>query len=331
MTDRASTAPQTAAETRQETPFPIAVRRAMSEWLLPSWTMRRSPWAPAAGLLYVATIGALGGLRVDHVFLGMLGLLDLYNEKTRLFLRAFSPLILTGAIFDGMRYFYWEGIAGRVHVAEPYLLERAWFSVGGRTLNELFLEHHWPALDLACGFAYLVFVGEYVGLAILLFFRGREDAAQTFARCFLLVNVMGFATYFVYPAAPPWYVTAYGFGPARMHIEPAAAAAQRFDALLGTHLFADMYGRGIDVFGAFPSLHVSYPLIAALLAFRLRELKWARAPAVLFFLLMCLSAVYLQHHYLIDVLLGIAYALVALGAVSALERRAGGRPSGAPA
>ncbi len=273
------------------------------------------------GLLYIAAIATLGGLRGDHLLLGSLGLLDLYNERTRSFLRTLFPFILTGVIFDSMRYYYWAGIGDRIHVAEPYLFERAWFGVGGRTLNEIFLQHHWAALDLATGFAYLVFVAEYVGLAVLLLLLGRADAARTFARCFLIVNVMGFATYFVYPAAPPWYVTAYGFGPVHLPIRPAAAATVRFDALLGTHLFAEMYGRGIDVFGAYPSLHVSYPLLATLLAFRYPELRWARAPAALFFLLMCVSAVYLQHHYVTDVVLGIAYALVTLGAVTAFERR----------
>ncbi|HZZ85749.1 MAG TPA: phosphatase PAP2 family protein [Anaeromyxobacteraceae bacterium] len=296
-------------------------RAAAREWLLPSRAMPRRLWPPALGLLYIAAVGVLGGLRGDHFLVGLLGFLDLYNEKSRLFLKVFFPFMLTGAIFDGMRYFYWQGIEGRVHVAEPYLLERAWFGVDGRTLNEVFLVHHWAALDLACGFAYLFYVAEYLLLAMLLFFRGRLARAGTFARTFLLVNVMGFATYFVYPAAPPWYVTRYGLGPARMDVRPTSAAAHRFDVLLGTHFFDSMYGRGVDVFGALPSLHVSYPLIAALLAFITAELRWARWPAVLFFLLICLSAVYLQHHYVIDAVLGVVYALVALAAVLTWERR----------
>src|SRR5204862_510558 len=125
---------------------------------------------------------------------------------------------------------------------------------------------------------------------------------------FLVVNLLGFATYFIYPVAPPWYVTEYGLGPARLDVLPAAAAASRFDLLLGTHFFDGIYGRGIDVYGAYPSLHVAYPLLVIWATFRAPELRWARAPAIGFFLLMCLSAVYLQHHYVIDVLLGIAYA-----------------------
>ncbi len=296
-------------------------RGVVREWLLPSRTMRRRLWPPALGLAYIAAVGLLGGLRSDHVLVGLLGFLDLYNEKSRLFLKVFLPFALTGVVFDSMRYFYWQGIQGRVHVAEPYLLERSWFGVGGRTLNEIFQAHHWDVLDLACGFAYLVYVAEYMLPAVVLFLVGRPDRARTFAWCFLLVNVMGFATYFIYPAAPPWYVAQYGLGPARTDVRPAAAAAQRFDALLGTHFFDQMYGRGVDVFGAIPSLHVAYPLMAAILAFRFAELRWARVPAVLFFFLMCLSAVYLQHHYVIDVVLGMAYGLVALAVVTASQRR----------
>jgi membrane-associated phospholipid phosphatase len=57
----------------------------------------------------------------------------------------------------------------------------------------------------------------------------------------------------------------------------------------------------------------------------MRELSWAGAPAALFCLLVCFSAVYLQHHYVIDVALGIAYAGVTLAAVLAWERRRSAR------
>ena len=264
--------------------------------------------------------------------IGSLGLLDLYNEKTRTFLRQFLPFIATGVVYDSMRYFYWPAIADRVHVAGPYEVERAWFGIGGRTPNEWFLAHHWPALDLACGFAYLVFVGEYLAVAFLLFFQRRSEVLRTFSVAFLVVNLLGFATYFIYPVAPPWYVTEYGLGPARLDVLPAAAAASRFDLLLGTHFFDGIYGRGIDVYGAYPSLHVAYPLLVIWATFRTSGLRWARAPAIGFFLLMCLSAVYLQHHYVIDVLLGIAYAvatLALLGAFPALAHRSAARASSA--
>jgi hypothetical protein len=292
----------------------------MREWLLPSQTMKRRMLPPVIGLVYIAAIGLLGGLRSDHVLVGLLGMLDLYNEKTRLFLRLFFPFIATGAIYYSMRYYYWEGIAGRVHVAAPYFFEKRWFGVGGQTLNEFFVTHHWPAVDLACGFAYLVYVGEYLAVAFALFFMRRNRMVRALSLAFLVVNLLGFATYFLYPAAPPWYVAQYGLGPAQLDIHPAAAAASRFDVLLGTHFFDGMYERGVDVYGAYPSLHVAYPLIAVWAVFREARLRWARAPAVAFFALMCFSAIYLQHHYATDVVLGVAYAGATIALVA--QRRA---------
>src|SRR5207253_1579218 len=177
----------------------VSLAPLFREWLLPSRTMKRRVWPAAIGLLYIATVAALGGLRADHVFVGLLGFLDLYNEKTRLFLAQFFPFILTGVIYDSMRYFYWPGIEGRVHVEEPHRLELSWFGIQGKTPNEWLDAHRSVSLDLACGLAYLVYVGEYLAIAFLLFFRRRFDVLRAFALSFLLVNLLGFATYFIYP------------------------------------------------------------------------------------------------------------------------------------
>ena len=196
----------------------------LREWLLPSRTMRRRAWPPLLGLAYIAAVAALGGIRGDHVLVGLLGLLDLYNERTRRFLRDFLPFILTGVLYDSMRWFYWPGIAGRVHVEGPYRFELKWFGIGAQTPNQWFAEHTSKVLDLLCGFAYLTYVAEYVVLALFVFFRGRSETVRALGRAFLVVNILGFITYFVFPVAPPWYVAQYGLGPARAHIEPAAAA-----------------------------------------------------------------------------------------------------------
>ena len=291
-----------------------AHRALIRDWLLPSRRMKRRILPPAIGLVYIGVIALLGGLRADHVFVGLLGMLDLYNEKTRSFLRGFFPFMATGAIFDSMRYFYWEGIAGRVHIAGPYFSRSAGSASARRTWNEWFALHHWPALDLACGFAYLVYVAEYVAFAMWFFFRGQERQLargggvvphrQRPGLCDLLRS---------FRSRRPEYVSQYGLGPARLDIHPEAAAALRFDALFGTHFFNEMYGRGVDVYGAYPSLHAAYPFIVLVVALaESADLRWARIPAAAFFALMCLSAVYLQHHYLTDAVLGVAYAAVTL-------------------
>ena len=102
---------------------------------------------------------------------------------------------------------------------------------------------------------------------------------------------------------------------------PSAGGGLRFDELLGTHVFQNAYGHSIEVFGALPSLHVAYPMLAMLLVLRTAALQWARWPVSVYALIMCFSAVYLQHHYVIDVLLGVVYAVIAAAIVLRWERR----------
>lgn len=298
----------------------MTLLRTFTYWSLPSRSINRRIWPLALGVSYLLLIYILGGIKADHILIGSLVLLDYYNEKSRLFLKCFLPFILTGIVYDSMRYFYWQAISGHIHVEGPYYRDLAWFGISivqdnGTphllTPNEYLAIHTSKTLDLLCGFAYLIFIGEYLLTAFYLFIRHKLTCLRHFGWSFFIVNLGGFITYFIYPAAPPWYVTQYGLGPARMDIFPIAAGAQRFDIILGTHFFDQIYGRGVDVFGAYPSLHVAYPLLTALVTFQIRELRLFRAPAILFFILMCFSAVYLQHHYMVDILLGILYAVIA--------------------
>lgn len=291
--------------------------------LMPSFKMERRWWLIAFGITYVLSIYLLGGIQSRHVVMGLaISFLAAYNEKTDKFLTYFIPFMLTGIVYDSMRYYYWWGIEGNIRVAEPYFLEKTLFgiNVGGKVLtpNEYFQINTHKILDFFCGFAYLAFVFEYLAPAFILYFTKRFELLKTFGWCFFLVNVMGFATYYIYPAAPPWYVEHYGLGPAKMYISAMPAGAARFDALFGTHFFDGMYGNSVDVYGAIPSLHVAYPLLAAWVALVTRKL---RVPAVAFFCLMCFSAVYLNHHYIIDIILGVGYAVVALMIVRAVQSR----------
>jgi membrane-associated phospholipid phosphatase len=140
-----------------------------------------------------------------------------------------------------------------------------------------------------------------------------------FAWCFFALNVAGFITYHVYPAAPPWYFHTHG-----CRVDPLAHASEgpalaRVDARLGVSYFAGMYGRASDVFGAVPSLHVAYALLVALEGWAVLNYGW-RAASVAFFLTMCLASVYLDHHWVLDGLAGITYAGVVVAVARWLTR-----------
>jgi membrane-associated phospholipid phosphatase len=281
-------------------------------------------WPLALGLSYILLIYALGGLRTDHVVIGLLCLLDYFNQKTRLFLKYFFAFILTGVVYDFMRYFYWQTLSHEyINVKEPYFRDLSWFGIQGLTPNEFFQKHQWKGLDILCGAAYLTFVFEYLGLGFYLFWKNHLRLLWAFGWCFLTVNVLGYCCYFIYPAAPPWYIIKYGFN-ARLDVRPESGAAIRFDQILGTHFFDQMYGRGVDVYGAYPSLHVAYPFLVCWIVFTLPDLKWARIPAVLFYFLMCFSAVYLQHHYVVDILLGTGLAAAVAAGTRFLLRQTKG-------
>lgn len=309
-------------------PFPLRPLRAAVE------RIRSTP--PGLFLLTTGGLGVYllvmrlnGGNRPEQFLLcGLALVLLLGGEASRRFLLGMLPFLLYGLVYDLthltqplVRYLH-------VHVVEPYRFDQVLFGIrtaaGVLTPNEIFVRHHWPAVDLVTGLAYIFFIYWTLLFAVYLgLFRRDEEGRRLLARygwVFLLMNLVGFATYYVYPAAPPWYAADYGFGPANMAVHASPAAAVRFDALTGTRYFAEFYGRSADVFGAIPSLHASYPLLVFLYGRKLGK-TWLDVSSFLFFLLVCFSAVYLQHHYVLDVLIGILYALVAWGVDELLERR----------
>lgn len=270
---------------------------------------------PAASILaYWLLLLAIGGFRGDHVGIGLAILALSYGGRSaRGALIFLLPFFLTAIIYDSQR-FYSDFIRGTIRVREPYEFDKRFFGIempghGRLTPNEWWQLHLHPALDLLCGFAYLVFILTYMGVTVYFWKFGPEKwrpHAHRMTWAFLLVNVIGYSTYYWYPAAPPWYVTLYGLGPADLSARPNPAGCLRFDQLLGTHFFTEMYGRSADVFGAIPSLHIAYPLQAVYFSFRFGS---ARVFSIGFYLIMCLSAVYLNHHYVLDILWGSVYAI----------------------
>jgi hypothetical protein len=272
---------------------------------------------------------ATGENRPEQVVMcSVMMVLVVWSDATRRFFAGMLPFLLFGITYDLthiteplVRYLH-------VHVSEPYWFDKTFFGIptgdGVLTPNEFFERHHWPGVDFVTGLAYIVFVYWAMGFAACLaIFRRDQEGRRLLARfgwTFLFMNLAGFATYYVYPAAPPWYVAIYGLGPANMAAHSSAAGAARWDALTGIPYFQGFYGRSADVFGAIPSLHVSYPLLTFLHGRELRK-RWLDAASFGLFLLVSFAAVYLNHHYVLDVLLGVLYTLMAWGTDLALERR----------
>jgi membrane-associated phospholipid phosphatase len=78
------------------------------------------------------------------------------------------------------------------------------------------------------------------------------------------------------------------------------------------------------VFGAMPSMHCAYPTLGLLTAWR--HTTWRTRPLHLFYVFwMAGAALYLDHHWILDVLGGWLVAIVAVVAATAAVQAAEGR------
>jgi len=289
--------------------------------LWPRWTL--VPIAPF--YIYCTFVALRGELRWDHV--GMLVLIPLLtygNARSKRLFTATYPTILVGLLYDGMRYIKNVGVSPeRVHDCDLRAIEMSLFGVtvdGQRmTVNDWFLTHHWTPLDLYCAVPYGSFIFASIACAVVLYFRD-YSAVRRFTWAFFVMNVLAFITYHVYPAAPPWYYHAHGCEISMTAMPSAGPRLLNVDHVLGIHYFESMYARSSDLYGAVPSLHVGYPLL--ILREGWRTFRWpGRAFSIVFFLSMGFSAVYLDHHWIVDVVLGTVYCISASTLVRFVESR----------
>ena len=283
----------------------------------------KTHWLVLPFVLYAVYSAARMDLRVEHVLLvAVAAALALIGPRTRELLAGLFPVGLVGILYDGMRPFQRVGLSeSRVLVCDLRSLEArlfGWEGAGERlTLHDFFRDHHVTALDLFAAIPYATFILWCVACAIYLYVKDRA-AMKRFAWGFFLLNVIGFATYHLVPAAPPWYFHAHGCAVDLATAPNAGPVLARVDALLGVPYFAGMYEKGSSVFGALPSLHCAYPLLVAIEGWRAFGPR-LRAAAVAYYLAMIFSAVYLDHHWILDGLLGSAYAVAVAGAIRVFE------------
>ena len=304
---------------------------------------RPAPWpgstTPALAVVgYCLAVALLGGFRADHVAVGALVLGLAYGgDSARRGLVFLLPLILTGVAYDAQRYLH-RVLLGEVHIRGPYDFDKTHFGVstpeGVVTLSEWFQGHLHPALDLLSGLTYLIFIPVFVLTAFyFVAVAGRRGSARRSADyvrvragrvmwSLFLLNAAGFLTHALWPTAPPWYAEQYGFEQVMLDAVPDPAGTTRFDALIGIDYFTAFYQKSVNVFGAVPSLHIGWSALALYWAVRFGALRLLSAT---FLALMCFSAVYLNHHYVVDVLGGILYGLGAALVVDRVgERRLAG-------
>jgi hypothetical protein len=273
---------------------------------------------------YLLFSAFLVGFKIDQVVLILIFNCAFYlSAVTRKFILGFSIFIVYWIIFDYMKAFPNYNY-NAVHIEDIYNFEKHLFGIHIQdkiyTPNEYLRMNGVTFLDILTGIFYLCWIPVPLAFAAYLFFTRRRQFLL-FSMTFVLVNFLGFIIYYSYPAAPPWYVQYHGF---TFHPLTAGNTAGliKFDTFFHTGIFKSIYAKGSNVFAAMPSLHSSYPVIV--LYYGLKN-QLGRLN-IFFFIVMIgiwFSAVYLSHHYIVDVLAGMLCAIIGITLFNLIYTRAG--------
>jgi membrane-associated phospholipid phosphatase len=173
-------------------------------------------------------------------------------------------------------------------------MQRAFYSPG---------HPHW--WDFAALVVYTTHFTAVTLIAVILWVRSRP-AYLRFMTWFVGLTTLGFITYALYPAVPPWLASQHG------DLAYTHRVVRELWDYLGCHSIASMFsGANVRVndVAAIPSLHAAYPVMIAMCFWR-RSSASLRVVLALYPLAMAIALVYTGEHYVFDILLGVLYAVV---------------------
>lgn len=225
--------------------------------------------------------------------------------RTKQLLIRFVPFVVLLLVYESFR-----GLVPQLNTHVNYLwmpsVDRALFfgHLPTQALQNVLWHGHVQWYDFVFYGAYTLHFVLPFALAALIWLKIDKEYWH-FAGTILLTSFMAFLTFLAFPAAPPWMAAD------RHLIEPITRVSSAVWAAFGIHDFPSVYNKiSPNPVAAVPSLHAAYSFITAFFATRLFKTKW-RYLAWIYPLLIWVGTVYQGEHYVIDALLGIAYALVA--------------------
>ncbi len=274
-------------------------------------------------LTYFVAINQIIHVRPDHIFLALVILSFLLGkERARRFLIDWSPFVFFWIAYDMMRGVA-DSVRGVIHIAEPYRWEQWLFSpiLHGDITSFFFqvVRESWPVVVKAVvNILAANFYTAHFAVPLLvgwIFWHTVDDRPlfYQFVYTLTVLNILALITFMLFPAAPPWYVFNYGFvqpEPNSSFWGTSAGNLIDVDRLLGVKFFTTLWDSfNANHFAAIPSLHGAYPIVVSFFVyrkFRKHGLWLALYPAATWF-----SAVYLNQHYVVDLLIACLYIVVA--------------------
>jgi hypothetical protein len=233
------------------------------------------------------------------------------------FARDWLPILGLLVVYDFSR-----GLADDLsapHVTEMIDADRWVF--GGQLPTIWLQEHfydpdhvHW--WDVAASWIYFShFVASFT-VAVVLWLRNRGLWAAFMRRWFAL-TAAGLATYFLYPAAPPWWASQYGYIPE--HVERMSSRGWSAIGLDSAGKLLNVGQQLSNPVAAMPSLHSGFALCVVAFFFTRVNRKWL--PLLIAYpVAMSVTLAYTGEHYMIDAFVGWTYVGLIYFGVNRAER-----------
>jgi membrane-associated phospholipid phosphatase len=277
----------------------------------------------AGSVVMVARKGLF--IQTDTIFIWViaglvaLSLTDLRRFGPRLLID-WLPLALLFVLYDYSRTLsQWLGVP--THKSLQIRFDEFLF---GKPLLTLKLQHWLGQSKVVRPWEYALF-GVYMthfflGLVIAaLLWRFAYPRFRQFRTQIVALYTIGFITYVLYPADPPWLVAN------RLHELPTIyRVVFEVWGKVGLHTAGSIVERGNELgnqLAAVPSMHAAISLFICLFFWRGARV-WLRALLVAYVLAMAFTIVYGGEHYVFDVIVGWLYAVaVVLGAFALKQAR----------
>lgn len=255
----------------------------------------------------------LGGFAYFHILIIIfIFAMETLHLRTRTLIHIIFPLLLYGIFYDMARY---VPVEWRPDVNVSILFDIDNWLFNGQPY-QWFSSYHSTIKDILAAIPYnLHFYMPFIYVTAM--WRMNRGALSLFCWSFFLMNMAALITQIIFPTAPPWYHELHGFLPADYSMHGYAAGLLRIDELFSMNYFSSMYAQGSIVFGAFPSMHAAWPVLMAL--WSQNTSKTFSLFYVVFAIWMWWAAIYLHHHYVVDVLFGIIYAVISYRILCWLE------------
>ena len=217
----------------------------------------------------------------------------------------------------GFQFVIWFGFLGVYQVARGYadrdparafangLRIITWEQTHGRRLLEVGLQQFASSsrlLEAAVSWTYWNSEFTVIGLALLYVYLRRHDAFARFRNTILLTNALGLIGYVLVPTAHPRMFPTFGF-------------ADTLENIGGLNHGSGLVQLASNPYAAMPSLHAADALVvgvvlASVCRHRLAKFAWALWPAWVWFSVMATG-----NHFWLDVVAGVAVALIALAII----------------